>query len=396
MSTHSPIGPSQAKRFFRCPGSVSASKDIPNITSKYAAEGTVCHTLVERCLRENKNADSFEGDIFEEAGFEVEITEELVEAIQHCVDFVRQESKAADCQLLLEERVKSKIHPDAQGTADAIIIKKHRLVVIDYKFGAGVPVDVKDNEQLLCYALYALESIKQKQRETIEHVDMVILQPRARFEDEFAPAWASIPVFELNNNFKARLTKAIEEVYSESPRFEAGSHCHDGFCPVRATCPTLRESVEQRALVEVNSLRGEFIPPSPSDLTPEQLGNVLKNAEILRNWASAVGEHALRLAEAGEDIPGFKLTQRKKHRKWVDEDTVVDRYHPEFKDKLYTKKLISPNQLEKLLGKKRKDEASELIETPVGENMLVSVDSSKPRTRPAITKQTTSLLMDML
>jgi ATP-dependent exoDNAse (exonuclease V) beta subunit len=41
------------------------------------------------------------------------------------------------------------------GTADCVIVYEDELIVLDYKNGEGVRVDVKDNAQLLTYALAA-------------------------------------------------------------------------------------------------------------------------------------------------------------------------------------------------------------------------------------------------
>jgi hypothetical protein len=47
--------------------------------------------------------------------------------------------------------------PEAFGTCDCVMIGGDMLIITDYKRGKGVPVSVKENPQLMLYALGALK-----------------------------------------------------------------------------------------------------------------------------------------------------------------------------------------------------------------------------------------------
>lgn len=50
MSKHALLSPSSAHRWCNCPGSVALTKDLPNVSSPYAEEGTRAHRLAELAL----------------------------------------------------------------------------------------------------------------------------------------------------------------------------------------------------------------------------------------------------------------------------------------------------------------------------------------------------------
>lgn len=50
MSKHALLSPSSAHRWCSCPGSVALTKDLPNVSSPYAEEGTRAHRLAELAL----------------------------------------------------------------------------------------------------------------------------------------------------------------------------------------------------------------------------------------------------------------------------------------------------------------------------------------------------------
>jgi hypothetical protein len=54
----------------------------------------------------------------------------------------------------------------------------------------------------------------------------------------------------------------------------------------------------------------------PQDMTPEELSRALRNAKILETWINSIREYALSLAQAGTEIPGYKVTSGKKRREW--------------------------------------------------------------------------------
>jgi hypothetical protein len=76
MSGHSRIGASSMHRWATCPGSVRLSKDMPNISSSYAEEGTRAHELAELIL----TGKDVPGDV----------DPEMLEAVMVYVDAIRE------------------------------------------------------------------------------------------------------------------------------------------------------------------------------------------------------------------------------------------------------------------------------------------------------------------
>lgn len=76
--------------------------------------------------------------------------------------------------LHVEQRVA--VNPNVYGTADAVVWQpeKKALHVVDLKYGAGVPVEVNNNLQLMIYALAALLTMNYN----AETVTITIVQPR--------------------------------------------------------------------------------------------------------------------------------------------------------------------------------------------------------------------------
>src|SRR5687768_15513757 len=120
---HAELGPSGWDRWSNCPGSVALSRGRPS-SSKYAAEGSVAHEVADRVLKGDIiSADALLGHIFQHEGFEIEVDDEMVEAVNDYVHFVHEE--VGDGILLTEQPVPIGHltgETGATGTSDVIII----------------------------------------------------------------------------------------------------------------------------------------------------------------------------------------------------------------------------------------------------------------------------------
>ena len=100
----------------------------------------------------------------------------------------------------------------------------------------------------------------------------------------------------------------------------------------------------------------------------DRIVKVLKLSETISDWAATVHAHAESLAKTGVNIPGYKLTAKKGHRRWKDELAVENAFEAGFGEAIYEKKLKSPAKLEKLVGK---EEIVEYVEIPDNGTQLV-------------------------
>jgi hypothetical protein len=83
------------------------------------------------------------------------------------------------------------------------------------------------------------------------------------------------------------------------------------------------------------------------------LGAYLAKVELIEQWCSAISAHAEAELLAGKDVPGFKLVQgRKGSRAWANEaeaEALLKGFRLK-QEEMYSFKLISPTQAEKVLA----------------------------------------------
>ena len=363
-SEHSILSASGSVRWMNCPGSVEATKNYKNEESIYAAEGTVAHGIIAEFLDKHyvKNRiqatreplDKLIGDTVMQGDFEIEITEEMIDACWSFILLVDDEYFPEDGGIIkIEQRVDlAKHNKHLFGTADVVIIKPFEWIkVIDFKYGAGIKVDARENTQLLYYLTCAWEG------EDVAYGEVIICQPR---KDDGTSRYRVS--YDQYQEFKTNLLVRAELAMQKNAPLVAGYWCKKSFCPHFANC-TASEKLAQEIV------KSDFDAPIPPDsLSIKKIMTVLDKADFITDWLKAVQHRAKELMLAGEDIPGYKLVQGYGHRKWQSE-TSVEADFEDLGDKIYDKpKLKSPSQLEKIAGKER---VADYSFKPEGEIKLV-------------------------
>ena len=176
MSTHAVLSPSSAERWMNCYGSVELSRNIVDTGSSAANEGTMMHTVSATCLEKGYDAVGFIGTIDDETKLILQVDQ--AGYVQYYVDYVRSLASLPGAILMIEQSLPIEFmtgEEGAQGTADAIIITKDELIVVDAKFGFK-PVDAVENKQLQMYAAAAYEIYGMAY--DFKTVRLVIVQPR--------------------------------------------------------------------------------------------------------------------------------------------------------------------------------------------------------------------------
>lgn len=399
-SKHSLIGASSASRWFECPGSIAmiekAPKQAPN---KYAAEGTAAHQIAEKCLMDGKSPDEFFGQIVKVEGFEFEVDQEMVDAINVYLEEVSANDPFhGGFVTLVEQKIDlSRLHEGLYGTADAIKrnYKGRKLKVIDFKYGRGTVVEVEMNKQGMYYVLGAIDAIYKQELEEknypiddplvfgwdqFDEVELVIVQPRARHVDGPVRRWV-IPKGVLDKFQDELVEKARLTTLPNAP-LKAGPHCK--FCPAIAICPAQLQLISDSAQADFKPLVKSEAPVFPvvESLTMPQLVGVLKYADQISSWLKAVEAHAFSLMSHGTAVPGFKLVKKKAFRKWANEDEAKSQLSLYMSDEemLTAPELKSPAQIEKALSKKERELIKPLIVTP--DTGLTLAEETDPR--PAI------------
>jgi hypothetical protein len=358
---HLKFSPSASHRWLSCPGSLTLPEPERQNSSEYAAEGSAAHDLAEQCWLTGLDPSAFiDGEI---QGFPV--TEEMASAVQRYMDTVEAESAGANCVVRTEAFL---IHPqvsDFGGTIDCLIHGPDEITIVDFKYGAGVTVEVENNSQLLCYALLAARECCPN-HEAWPRIRLVVVQPRCHHEHGPVRVWE--PTEAELDAFATRIDAAMQQT---DATFSAGDHCR--WCPHKVNCPELQQLTLEQA-------RAEF---DESDMTPERAAEVMESAKPIGMYLKAVQDWAHSRMDKGASVPRYKLVNRFGNRRYaVDEDTVVKRCKSKkFGKKQITEtKLLSPAQLEKVTGK---DFVNSLCERPL---LGTTVAPASDR-RPAVVRQ---------
>lgn len=311
---HLTFGGSSAYRWLRCAGSVNLCATLPpQPANEYMAEGTRAHSLLELALRERRDS------VIEFDGAE-QYTLDDVEAVQVAVDYVNGIlEKFPNHELYVERQVV--LSEDVGGTADVVIyIPETRVLhVIDYKHGRGKFVVAEGNPQLKLYAAATLLSFTDLD---VVRIDATIIQPRCQTGDPIRTAVYSPAELMM---YDAEVAEAVALARADNPVLTPGDEqCH--WCPAAHVCPAIQrhtiDSVTQaRVIVQPNADDVTLTLPSADKIksNPSAMAHVLKAADIIDDWLSAVREHAEAFAKGGGVLPGFKLVDKRASRKWVDE-----------------------------------------------------------------------------
>lgn len=340
MTAHSKLGASSMYRWSACPGSVRQSAGIANTSSAYAEEGTNAHSLAAHCLTNALYASSMIGAKMAcDHGARFSVTAEMAEAVDVYLEAVY-ELTLAGAALHVEQRFDlSSVHPGCFGTADAVIWDEHEklLTVMDYKHGAGIPVNVFGNPQLRYYALGALLSLGYPANK----VKLVIVQPRCDHPD--GPIRSqTIDALDLLD-FCGDLINFAKATEAPDAPLHPGEHCR--FCPAGKTnaCPEIKNKAQAIA-------KTVFQPAVSYD--PLELARCLDAREGMKAWLKNLDEFAYAEAEAGRCPPGYKLVEKLARRKWAPgvEEMLAENATPD--EWFEPRKVKSPAQIEKIIGKK--------------------------------------------
>lgn len=369
---HAILSASGAYRWLSCTPSARLEERFAETTSDFAAEGTLAHAVAElklRFLLKEASAKKYaqalqalEKSEFYSASM-IDYIETYASIVLEKVNEARTRSK--DAVVLLEQRLDfSDWVPEGFGTGDVVIISDGVLEIIDLKYGKGVPVSAKGNVQMKLYALGALAAFDTLY--DIKFVRMTICQPRLD----------SVSTDEITSNLllwwaDTELVHRAQLAWDGQGEFQAGDHCR--FCRAKATC---------RARADRNLELAKLDFKKPELLTDEEIGEVLAQADELKNWASDVAGYALTQArDHGKRFKGWKLVEGRSVRTYTDEAAVVRTLKKAgYKEsEIYQKKVWGITAMEKLLGKSKFTEILRgLVIRPAGKPTLAKESDKRP------------------
>lgn len=361
MAIHARLSPSSAHRWLNCPGSVNAEKGLVDKGSANAREGSAAHELGELVLANGGSCFDWECKPLIEYNERI-VDREMASNVQEYVDYVKGLGGEQRYEVGLDY---SQWVNEGFGTSDAIALVGKTLYVVDLKYGKGLQVFAEKNEQGMLYALGALNEYSFAD---IEKVVIVIVQPRLDHIDE----WETTPeeLFKWGEWVSQRAEMCEDD---NAERVPGEKQCQ--WCKAKATCPALKNYTEQVMLASFDNLDDQ---PSVNKLTDAQLRAALDAKKLVTSWFDAVETYVTDKLNNGESFGGYKLVAGRSLRQWGDEQEAAKALEAEVGDEAYSKKLLSPAQAEKLLGKKRKDLLEPLIVKPEGKPTLAPESDKRP------------------
>lgn len=380
-TSHARLSPSSASRWSRCPGSVNFIDDLdePDDGSEAADEGTVLHSFMETCLRENIEAYDLIGEQRSHNGVKVRIDDEIADMLQSGLD----EIDRIPGRLFVETRVDlARWMPGQFGTLDVGIIGKKWVTIWDHKFGY-VPVSPVKNDQERIYALGFWDRYLRGVRNAPTKFRLIIWQPRS---GSGGGEWET-DIDELLD-FGDWIRKRAAMTYGRNAKRIAGpKQC--AYCPgaKTLTCEVYNEFNRSQIIDDFEAddeLARMGLAPRlrrPYELSPEELCRIVENRPMIDKWLDRLHALALDNALKGHPTPGLKAIEgRAPKRKWADEVKAEERLKRLLADDAYTRKLLSVAKAEKALPAsiyaKLKDE--ELIDFGIPKPILVPEQDARP------------------
>lgn len=377
MAAHARLGPSAAHRWMTCPGSVALEQTVPDRGSSFAAEGTAYHEMVADCLEFDMDPGRFLGRVYAIDGHEISVDEAMVRHAREVIARVEEFPGRTH----IETRVDlSRWLPGQFGTLDVGISCPDEIVVLDHKYGAGVPVSPEENEQLLIYAGGFWDNIARHETDA-QKVRIVIDQPRAAGG---GGEWVVDLDYVLE--FMERAGEAGEATYEEdAPRVPSAKGCR--FCKAKLVCPEFARWNEELIGANFDDLDAEPEFPSILSMDPGRRAHIALHADLVRKYLDLIHARVLEDALAGRPTPGAKaVAGRRGPRKWRDEGEAEAFLIEQLGPAAFKRSLISPADADKLLPVESRKAAAENVVQSDPKPVLVSADSPKPAVKTTADK----------
>ena len=312
------VGGSTAKRVINCPGSVALVAEMPpQPSSSYAEEGTLLHDEISRFL----------GDL----DYRFTCSQELIQdKLWPALDLLDEIDPDKTMEYAVETRVGfGDLLPGVFGSTDLMGRIGNKAIILDWKFGAGVPVPAEENEQLMFYAAAAMRTPEAKWVfDGATEVELVIIQPPT------IKRWTT--TIERIKQFEQTLIRAVKIAEQPDAPLKNGDHCR--WCAAKPVCPIMTGAVDRAVAIKMDKI------------DVDKIGAYLPNADLLESWIKDLRSLAEEMMKKGKPVPGWKMVPKRATRSWVKEEDAKAALLQHLKEsEVIETKLVSPAAAEKLL-----------------------------------------------
>jgi len=393
MADHARLSASGSAGWINCPKWATHNGNDPRTTSIYAEEGTFAHSIAEKALRSECDAEDFIGETYyvtiDSKDHEFVCDAEMAEHVQVYLDYVRRH--IGD----LEIEVRCDYSPwveDGFGTSDAVVLMEddclekgivYDVLVADLKYGKGVKVFAEENSQPMLYCLGVLNDYGDLY--DIQTFKIAIIQPRLDHIDEW-----EISVKDLLKWAENVLVPAAKRALSleRTLNYYNPGEKQCRWCSFNSKCEARAKYLTQDIIGDFDNFElptdeieedQALILKSPDELTKEQISSVLEKSKDIKSWLKSIEDYASDTIQNGEQIPGFKLVEGRSNRQWEDEEAASKALARRgFKESdRCVKKLKSVAQIEKLIGKNDRLLKKHVVK-PQGSPTLVPESDKRP------------------
>jgi len=312
------VGGSTAKRVINCPGSVALVAEMPpQPSSPYAEEGTLLHDEISNFL----------GDL----DYRFTCSQELIEdKLKPALDLLDEIDPDKTMEYEVETRVGfGDLLPGVFGSTDLMGRIGNKAVILDWKFGSGVPVPAEENEQLMFYAAAAMRTPEAKWVfDGATEVELVIIQPPT------IKRWTT--TIQRIKEFEQTLVRAVKLAQQPDAPLKNGDHCR--WCSAKPVCPVMTGAVDRAVAIKMDAI------------DVDKIGAYLHNADLLEDWIKDLRALAEEMMKKGKLVKGWKMVPKRATRSWVKEDDAKVALLQHLKEsEVIETKLVSPAAAEKLL-----------------------------------------------
>jgi hypothetical protein len=323
---HCRLGGSAASIYLNCTKAPELWQGRKRYPSPYAEEGTRAHEVIEHLQRGRRHeANLLTADDDEMFGHARDF-------IYHCTALRPLYTSMVEEPVSLEGLWLGERTPEPlYGTVDfgALTMDRRTIVVLDFKYGKGVPVAPENNPQLMFYALGVYfrlwETLTPEVLDKIVYVKMGIYAPR---QGDTEPRWWTVDLVDLLDWGNEVLKPTVELIHAQrETSFKTGAHCR--FCVGAPVCPEL---FKQAMTVAQNSFPDDLTTPidivtsrltPPTDLSDDELGEALTRGELLNTWLASVRSEASSRLARGKAVSGWKHVAKKAYRQWRNSDDAL-------------------------------------------------------------------------